>query len=88
MWNPCQHINWYCTATSVDVERIFSRGRLLLSHVRSRLSVQSTRALLCLGCWSLLGLVQDKDVEAVTRLADVEGAEEPPLEDGWDRINL
>ena len=46
------------------------------------------RALLCLGCWSLLGLVQDKDVEAVTRLADVEGVEEPPLEDGWDHINL
>lgn len=29
-------------ATSVDVEQIFSRGRLLLSHVRSRLSAQST----------------------------------------------
>jgi hypothetical protein len=32
--------------------------------------------------------VQDKDVEAVTRLSDVEGAEEPPLENGWDHINL
>jgi len=29
-------------ATSVDVERAFNRGRLLLFHVRSRLSVQST----------------------------------------------
>ena len=78
----------YLTATSVDVERIFSRGWLLLSHVRSGLSVQSTRALLCLGCWSTLGLVQDKDIEAVTRLADVEGDEEQPLDDNWDHIDI
>ncbi|KAJ7933627.1 hypothetical protein B0H13DRAFT_1592206, partial [Mycena leptocephala] len=41
-------------ATSVDVERVFSRGRLLLSHVWNRLSAQSTRALMCLApgvCW-------------------------------------
>ncbi|KDR79571.1 hypothetical protein GALMADRAFT_47315, partial [Galerina marginata CBS 339.88] len=43
-------------ATSTDVERLFSRGRLILSHTRSRLSPQSTRALLCLGSWSLAGL--------------------------------
>ena len=30
------------TATSVDVEQIFSQGRLLLSHVHSRLSVMSS----------------------------------------------
>ncbi|KIJ09043.1 hypothetical protein PAXINDRAFT_88030, partial [Paxillus involutus ATCC 200175] len=41
-------------ATSVDVEHIFSRGQLLLSHVRSRLSAQTTRAILCLGGWSHL----------------------------------
>jgi len=75
-------------ATSVDVERLFSRGRLLLSHVRSRLSAQSTRALLCLGSWSRLGLVKDTDVLAVTVLDDVEGDEEPELDDGWDRILL
>ena len=70
---------------SVDVERIFSRGRLLLSHVRSRLSVQTTRALLCLGGWSLLGLVKDKDVTTVTCKPDLEG-EEQELEEGWDDI--
>ncbi|KAJ8579392.1 hypothetical protein M405DRAFT_754557, partial [Rhizopogon salebrosus TDB-379] len=68
-------------------ERIFSRGRLILSHVRSRLSVQTTRALLCLGSWSLLGLVKDKDVTAVTCRPDLEG-EEGELEEGWDDINL
>ncbi|KIM54667.1 hypothetical protein SCLCIDRAFT_136230, partial [Scleroderma citrinum Foug A] len=35
-------------ATSIDVEWLFSRGRLLLSHVCSQLSAQSTCALLCL----------------------------------------
>ena len=63
-------------ATSVDVERTFSRGRLLLSHVRSRLNVQSIRALLCLGAWSLMGLVKDKDVLDVTRMPDLKAQEE------------
>ena len=78
----------YLTATSVDVECIFSCGGLLLSHVHSWLSVKSTQALLCLGCLSMLGLMQDKDVEAVTRLADVQGDGEPPLDDDWDHINM
>ena len=71
-------------ATSIDVERLFSCGRLLLSHVRSRLSAQSTRALLCLGTWSTLGLVKDSDVKKVTKLEDVEGKD--TLADGWDKI--
>ncbi|KAF8232740.1 hypothetical protein L208DRAFT_1270698 [Tricholoma matsutake] len=43
-------------ATSVDVKHVFSHGCLILSHVHSWLSAQSTRALICLGSWSLLGL--------------------------------
>ena len=73
-------------ATSVDVECVFSRGRLILSHVQSRLSAQSTRALLCLGSWSLLGYIKDSDVEAVARMPDVEGDVEEELGEGWDRI--
>ncbi|KIK35539.1 hypothetical protein CY34DRAFT_61050, partial [Suillus luteus UH-Slu-Lm8-n1] len=63
-------------ATSVDVERLFSCGRLLLSHVRSRLSAQSTQALLCLGYWSHLKLVKTEDIMKVSTLVDVEGDEE------------
>jgi hypothetical protein len=70
------------------VERVFSRGRLILSHVRSRLSAQTTRALLCLGSWSLLGYIKDSDVEAVARMPDVEGNVEEELEEGWDSILL
>lgn len=42
----------------------------------SRLSVSSTRALICLGSWSLLGLVRDKDVRAVMDLDEIEGVKE------------
>ncbi|KAF8235489.1 hypothetical protein L208DRAFT_1256621, partial [Tricholoma matsutake] len=36
------------------------------------LSVASTCALLCLGSWSLMGLVRDEDVEAIARLDDMD----------------
>jgi hypothetical protein len=75
-------------ATSVDVERVFSRGHLVLSHVQSRLSAQSTRVLICLGSWSLKGLVMDSDILAVGSLADVEGDEVLELGVGWDHIDL
>ena len=77
--------NLFLSATSVDVERTFSQGRLLLSHIRNRLSVQSTRALLCLGVWSLLGYVKDKDLKAATVLPEAESDEED-LADDWDAI--
>ena len=66
---------------------MFSQGRLLLSHVRSRLSVQSTRALLCLGVWSLLGYVKDSDVKAVVILPELRAdKEEEELKLDWDTI--
>ncbi|KAF5324122.1 hypothetical protein D9619_011280 [Psilocybe cf. subviscida] len=75
-------------ATSVDVERVFSEGRIILSHLRSRLSVQSTRALMCVGVWSKLGYVKDSDITKVVN-------QTPPLKDDekeafltpdWDAI--
>jgi hypothetical protein len=66
---------------------VFSKGRILLSHVRNRLSVQSTRALMCLGAWSLMGYVKDIDIKAVTALPDLkEDEEEEPLDNDWDFI--
>ncbi|KAF5382000.1 hypothetical protein D9615_004201 [Tricholomella constricta] len=70
-------------ATSTDVERVFSRGRILLSHTRNRLSPHTTRALMCLGGWSLLGLVRDSDIKAVTTLADVDKDKDEAPED-WE----
>lgn len=66
---------------------MFSKGRLVLSHIRNRLSVQSTRALMCLGVWSCLGYVKDSDVKAVTNQPDLkDGEAEPKLKDNWAMI--
>ncbi len=76
-------------ATSVNVERLFSRGRLVLSHVRSRLSVQTTRAILCLNSWSRNKLVNTEDVLLISKEEDLlDGEAEPKLERGWDKITL
>lgn len=53
--------------TSVAVERLFSKGRILISHLRNGLSAASIRALLCLNNWSILGFIKDEDVLSVTR---------------------
>lgn len=51
------------------------------------MSAQTTRALLCLGSWSLLGMIKDEDVLNVVGEADLKpGESEPPLERGWDCI--
>ena len=76
---------YFDIATSMDVECVFSQGRLLLLHIRNHLSSQSICALMCLGGWSQLGLVKDKDIFAVTTLAEIEGDEEA-LDKGWDAI--
>ena len=73
------------TATSVNVERVFSKGRLVLSHVRNGLLVQSMRALMCLGAWSKMGLVKDKDLIEAGKLPDVDG-DESELDSDWDDI--
>lgn len=72
-------------ATSVQVGRLFSRSRILISHLRSRLSAQTTRALLCLGDWSLLELVDDDDMKKVVSMEETQGID-TEMQDGWDRI--
>ena len=58
---------------------------MLLSRVRNHLLLQFIQVLMCLGSWSLRGLVKDKDILAVTSEVKVEGEEEYLLE-GWDSI--
>jgi hypothetical protein len=41
---------------------------------------------MCIGAWSGLGLVKDKDIKAV--LGDEVIGEEPELPVGWDAIRL
>jgi hypothetical protein len=74
----------YFLFAHISLERLFSRGRLVLSHVRSGLSVHSTRALLCLGSWFQQKLVKAKDLKGVGDLPEMK--EEQKLESGWDNI--
>ncbi|KIL71295.1 hypothetical protein M378DRAFT_64807, partial [Amanita muscaria Koide BX008] len=63
-------------ATSVDVERAFSQGRILLSHIRNRLSAESTRSLLCLGAWFKADLVQTNDIIVASKLPELKKLED------------
>ncbi|PIL26246.1 hypothetical protein GSI_12002 [Ganoderma sinense ZZ0214-1] len=75
--------------TSVDVERVFSKGRLLLSHVRSRMNAQTTRAVLCVGAWSRAGYVKAADLRKAAQTADLDNDEHGfQLVPGWDRIDV
>ena len=73
-------------ATSVDVECLFSCGRVLLSHTRNRLSTQSICALLCLRSWSIEGFVKNADVQKLEPFGEIEGNEDVELAEGWDSI--
>ncbi|TFY50118.1 hypothetical protein EVJ58_g11178 [Rhodofomes roseus] len=77
--------------TSVGVERLFSKGRIIVTHLRNGLSAASIRALMCLNDWSPLGLVKDTDVLAVTtqdpsKDADIEDLEEVWGDGAWDHM--
>ncbi len=67
---------------------MFSRGRILLPHVRNRLTGQTVRALICVSEWVRLGLIKDTDIKKATaqpELSEAEVAEEVAL--GWDAIS-
>lgn len=69
-------------ATSVAVERLFSKGRIFISHLRNGLSAASIRTLLCLNNWSTLGFIKDEDVMSVTR-EDASKESPEDVEDVW-----
>ncbi len=53
----------FTLATSVDVERAFSKGSLTVSKHRHSLSDKSTRAAIVLSSWLQVGgIVVDKDI--------------------------
>ncbi len=72
-------------AASVGVERSCSQGRLTLPYLRNRLEAETTRALLCLGEWSLLDLIRDDDLKDMAQLPDASG-ETKELAKDWDKI--
>ena len=73
------------SAFSFAVERVFSKGRLLISHIRNCLSAQSTRALLCLGYWSKLDYIMLDDLKAAASLPDAKN-DEDWSDDDWSIV--
>ena len=72
--------------TFVDVKHVFSKGRLVLSHIHNQLTVDSTHALMCLGAWSMLGLVENDDIKAVVSLPDVVD-DDDNMDVEWDYVD-
>lgn len=67
---------------------MFSRGRLILTHTRSRLSAQTSRAIVCLGSWSTLDMVKTSDLAVALKAVpdSVEGDTDTLMEGGWDDV--
>lgn len=55
---------------------MFSRGRILLAHIRNRMTTETTRAAMCLGIWSELDLIDAGDLRFVAAMPEVEDADE------------
>jgi hypothetical protein len=51
-------------ASSVDIERAFSRGRLTVTHLRHQLGTDSFKALMLLSSWINEGVVTDEQLTA------------------------
>lgn len=69
-WLTCYilYLPLLTVATSCDVERAFSRGRLTVSRMRHSLSDESTRAATVLSSWlSVPGLVPEMEISQVFR---------------------
>lgn len=77
------HIDHKHTATSVAVERTFSRGRILIPHLRNRLRAVTIQALMCFGDWSREDFVTN--LELVDFLDDKSS---PPIDDEPDIIDV
>ncbi|XP_006454489.1 hypothetical protein AGABI2DRAFT_62088, partial [Agaricus bisporus var. bisporus H97] len=50
------------SASSVDVECMFQKARIVLSDLQNRLAVQTMCSLLCVGEWIRAGMVAEKDL--------------------------
>ncbi len=74
----------------MDVERIFSRGHVILSYLRNRLSVQMVQALLCIDEWIKVGIIKEKHIhDAIKGSKEMEEDDEAMyVEDGWDNIDI
>lgn len=67
------------SASTVSVERSFSRGRLLISHLRNRLRSNTIQALMCFGDWSRLNLFTPAELISMLKEDDNEDDEDEEI---------
>lgn len=58
----------------MPVERSFSRGRILISHLRNRLRGNTIQALMCFGDWSRQDYISNSELETYLLDRGNEGA--------------
>ncbi|KAG6809701.1 hypothetical protein H0H92_015106 [Tricholoma furcatifolium] len=51
-------------------------------------NAESTRALMCLGAWSKVGMVRNSDLKEAAELPDVLKDEELEVDDAWDTLRI
>lgn len=60
----------------------------MLSHTRSKLSVASTRAVMCVGLWNKADLVKVEDINSAAMLPALGADEREELAPDWDKIEV
>lgn len=74
--------------TSVDVERVFSEGCIILNHLQSSMRPPTFCVLICLRDWIAVGVINEKDIcQAINGLPDMKEGEVEDYELGWDHIS-
>lgn len=44
--------------------------------------------ILCIGAWSVLGLIKSEDARKVAQLEDIKGDKDVKIDEGWDQIDV
>ena len=74
---------------TVDIKWIFNCDYLLLFYICNWLSAETMQAILCIGKWSCIEFIKDKDMLKVTSKAYNEN--DPSLDavpKGWNSITI
>ena len=56
----------------LNASLVMAYGRLLILSIRNWHSEETACALMCLGSWSICGLINNKDIKKVTTLDEVD----------------
>ena len=87
-WSSCIYLRCWILchiATTVNVECVFSHRHLILLHIYGCLAVESTHVSICIGLWSIEGLVYGGDIKASLSADKIKEKGKLPID--WDTIH-